>query len=76
MTCLVTTQKDDKLICGFEDGSIEVRDIVTATMLKTLTCHKKKVTAVKLCKTDTILISGTNLSKMSRVRKPGPHSVF
>lgn len=58
VTCLVTTQKDDKLICGFEDGSIQVRDVITGTLLKILSCHKKKVTALKLCKTDSILISG------------------
>ena len=58
MTCLVTTLKDDRLICGFEDGTIQVRDMIHGALIKTLSCHKKKITAIKLCKADTILISG------------------
>ena len=65
MTCIVTTQRDDRLICGCEDGTIQVRDIIVGTTIKILEKHKKKVTAIKLCKSDTILISGTVLPAKS-----------
>ena len=62
MTCIVTTQRDDRLICGCEDGTIQVRDIIVGTTIKILEKHKKKVTAIKLCKSDTILISGSTVN--------------
>ncbi|XP_053393326.1 protein qui-1-like [Mercenaria mercenaria] len=63
VTCLLCLEEED-LICGTEDGSVVVKRLSNGDVVKTLSMHRKRVTAVRLCKSNTILITSSLDSKI------------
>jgi len=56
VTC-ITFLNNTFVVCGMEEGQVVVKNITDEDEDKRLSAHKKAVTAIQLCKANSILIT-------------------